>query len=78
MMIEFGMLASPHAWGSFNKTIYTAHFAGGYGNTCTIEGVTCTSEHVDFGNYEIKNGLLIPPTGNGWGMKLKNPSQSYD
>ncbi len=78
MMKEFGMLASPHAWGSFNKTIYTAHFAGGYGNTCTIEGVTCTSEHVDFGNYEIKNGLLIPPTGNGWGMKLKNPSESYD
>src|SRR5690606_27265212 len=48
LMKSFGMLGSPHAWGSLNKTIHTAHFAGGYGNVCTIEGVTCTSGDVDF------------------------------
>lgn len=71
-MKSFGMLASPHGWGSLNKTIYTAHFSGGYGNTCTIEGVTCSSDHVDFGDYAIKDGKFIPPSGYGWGMKLIN------
>ena len=70
IMKSFGMQASPHAWGSLNKTIYAGHFAAGYGNTCTIEGVTCTCDELDFGDWKIENGLFVPPTGTGWGMKL--------
>ena len=70
IMKSFGMQASPHAWGSLNKTIYAGHFAAGYGNTCTIEGVTCTCDELDFGDWKIEKGLFVPPTGNGWGMKL--------
>ena len=29
LMKEFEMQGSPHAWGSFNKSLYAAHFAGG-------------------------------------------------
>ena len=70
VMKKIGMQASPHAWGSLNKTIYAGHLAAGYGNTCTIEGVTCECEQIDFGNWKIENGLFVPPTGPGWGMKL--------
>lgn len=70
IMKSFGMQASPHAWGSLNKTIYAGHMAAGYGNTCTIEGVTCTCDELDFGDWKIEKGLFVPPTGTGWGMKL--------
>lgn len=67
---QWGVQASPHAWGSLLKTYYTAHLAGGLGNTVTIEGVTSTSDDVDFSGYTIKNGLLIPPPEAGFGMTL--------
>lgn len=62
--------ASPHAWGSLLKTHYTAHLASGLGNVVTIEGVTCLSENIDFGDYKIKNGKLITSNAPGFGMKL--------
>jgi len=67
---KIGTWASPHAWGSLLKTYYTAHLASGLGNIVTIEGVTCFSEDIDFGDYEIKNGKLITSSAPGFGMKL--------
>ncbi|PRD57497.1 enolase C-terminal domain-like protein [Sphingobacterium gobiense] len=65
-----GAQASPHAWGSLLKTNYTAHLAGGLGNTITIEGVTSSSDEVDLSGYTIKDGKLIPPSTPGFGMSL--------
>lgn len=67
---KMGGQASPHAWGSLLKSYYTAHLAGGLGNTITIEGVTSTSEEVDLSGYKIQNGKLIPPSAAGFGMPL--------
>lgn len=69
-LIQMGTPASPHAWGSALKTYYISHLAGGMGNTITIEGVTCKSEDVDFGEYKLKDGKLIPSSEPGFGMKL--------
>ncbi len=69
-LVQYGVQASPHAWGSLLKTYYTAHMAGGLGNTVTIEGVTSTSDDVDLSGYTIKDGKLIPPNAPGFGMKL--------
>lgn len=65
-----GTLASPHAWGSQVKTNIISHLSAAYGHTATIEGVTCISEDVDFGAYELKDGKLIPSSAPGFGMKL--------
>ncbi len=62
--------ASPHAWGSGQKTNFTSHLAAGLGNIVTIEGVTCFSEEIDFGDYRIKDGLLHVSEAPGFGMKL--------
>lgn len=67
---KLGVQASPHAWGSLLKSYYTAHLAGGLGNTITIEGVTSTSEEVDLSGYKIQGGKLIPPPAAGFGMSL--------
>lgn len=67
---NLGAQASPHAWGSLLKSYYTAHLAGGLGNTVTIEGITSTSEDVDLSGYSIKAGKLIPPSSPGFGMTL--------
>ncbi len=67
---RLGAQASPHAWGSLLKSYYTAHLAGGLGNTVTIEGVTSTSDDVDFSGYKVVDGKLIPPTSAGFGMPL--------
>lgn len=66
-----GALASPHAWGSALKTNYIAHLAAGFGNVVTIEGVTCTSEQVDWGRYELREGKLVTSPAPGFGMTLK-------
>jgi L-alanine-DL-glutamate epimerase-like enolase superfamily enzyme len=65
-----GLLASPHAWGSAIKTNYIAHLSGSFGNTATIEGVTCTSDDVDLTGYELEKGRLIPLSKPGFGMEL--------
>ncbi|HOM76493.1 MAG TPA: enolase C-terminal domain-like protein [Anaerohalosphaeraceae bacterium] len=68
---DIGVKASPHAWGSRLKTHYTAHLAAGLGNVLTIEGVTCTSDDVDFGDYPLKDGKLVTSSAAGFGMTLK-------
>lgn len=62
--------ASPHAWGDKLKTIYTAHLAAGMGNIPIIEGVTCISEDIDYGNYPIQKGNILVSDAPGFGMKL--------
>jgi len=69
-LIKLGAQASPHAWGSLLKSYYTAHLAGGLGNTVTIEGVTSTSDDVDLSGYNVKGGKLIPSSSAGFGMPL--------
>jgi len=69
-LVKTGTLASPHAWGSLLKTNYTAHLAGGLGNTVTIEGVTSSSDDMDLTAYTVKDGKLIPPNLPGFGMQL--------
>lgn len=69
-LTEMGISASPHGWGSLFKTHYISHLAGAYGNMPTIEGVTCTSDHVDFGDYQLKDGKIIPSSDPGFGMEL--------
>lgn len=68
---DIGVKASPHAWGSRLKTNYTAHLAAGLGNVITIEGVSCTSDDVDFGDYTLKDGKLAASPAAGFGMRLK-------
>jgi len=67
---QMGAQASPHAWGSLLKTYYTAHLAGGLGNTATIEGVSSTSDDVDLSGYKLNEGKLTPPSSPGFGMTL--------
>ena len=69
---KMGVTTSPHAWGSALKTNYVAHLATGLGNVVIIEGVTCTSEDVDLGEYRLRDGKLITPPAPGFGMTLKN------
>jgi L-alanine-DL-glutamate epimerase-like enolase superfamily enzyme len=69
-LISINTLASPHAWGSLLKTHYTSHLAAGLGNVCTIEGVTCISEEIDFGDYQMIGGKLRVSNQPGFGMKL--------
>jgi len=67
---ENGLLGSPHSWGEYLKTIYTAHIAWGLGNVVTIEGVTCFSNDIDFGLYRLDKGVLLPSDAPGFGMTL--------
>ena len=61
---------SPHAWGDQLKTHYATHLAAGLGNISTIEGVTCLSDDIDYGNYPIKDGNISVSHETGFGMKL--------
>ena len=67
---KMGIYASPHAWGSQIKTNAIAHLTAAYGNTVTIEGVTCISDDFDLGDYRLENGKLIPSSAPGFGMAL--------
>ncbi len=64
------MLTSPHCWGNRLKTHYTAHLSAGLGNVCTIEGVTCESDDIDYGEYPVINGKIRVSDAPGFGMKL--------
>lgn len=64
-------LASPHAWGSGLKTVYAAHLLGGLGQGASVEGVTCSHEHVDFGGNRIRDGRLQLSPEPGFGLKLR-------
>jgi D-galactarolactone cycloisomerase len=67
---KINMLASPHAWGNRLKTHYTIHLAAGLGNICTVEGVTCLSDDIDYGEYPIVDGKMQVSDAPGFGMKL--------
>jgi L-alanine-DL-glutamate epimerase-like enolase superfamily enzyme len=67
---EYNMLASPLAFGSMLKTHYIVHLAAACGNVVTIEGVTCISDDIDFGDHNIENGEIVVSDKPGFGMKL--------
>lgn len=69
-LAKLGANASPHAWGDRFKAHYTIHLAAGLGNCPTIEGVTCESDDVDFGNYPLRDGMVRVSEEPGFGMKL--------
>jgi D-galactarolactone cycloisomerase len=67
---EYNMWASPHSFGSMLKTHYNVHMAAACGNVVTIEGVTCISEDIDYGDYKIENGKIQVSEMPGFGMNL--------
>lgn len=68
---EKGYLASPHAWGNVVKTHYCAHLAAAYPHHIPcIEAVLGESEGVDYGGYELHNGIMTLPERPGFGMDL--------
>lgn len=67
---EIDMLASPHTWGNRLKTNYTVHLSAGLGNICTVEGVTCLSDEIDYGDYPLVDGKIKVSEAPGFGMKL--------
>ena len=67
---KINMLSSPHAWGNRLKTHYIAHIAAGLGGVTTIEGVTCLSDDIDYGDYPVENGKIAVSDEPGFGMKL--------
>ncbi len=67
---KINMLASPHAWGDRMKSNYITHLSAGLGNIVTIEGVTCLSDDIDYGDYQIENGMIRVSDAPGFGMKL--------
>ncbi|MEN1679741.1 MAG: enolase C-terminal domain-like protein [Planctomycetota bacterium] len=69
-LAELGCKASPHAWGTRLKTHYVAHLAAGLGNCVTVEGVTCESDAIDYGEYPLVEGRLRVSDKPGFGMKL--------
>lgn len=66
------VLSSPHCWGSGLKTVYTAHLVAGLGNCATVEGVTCSDEHVDFGENVIRDASMQVSSKPGFGLSLRH------
>jgi D-galactarolactone cycloisomerase len=46
------------------------HLAAAQGNIPTIEGITCFSDDIDYGNYDITDGLISVSDAPGFGMQL--------
>jgi len=67
---KYKMWASPHSFGSMLKTHYNTHIAAACGNVVTIEGVTCISDDIDYGDYKIVNGKIQVSDKPGFGMKI--------
>lgn len=67
---KFNTFASPHAWGTALKSNYAIHLSAGLGQCCTIEGVTCMSNEIDFGSYPLVDGMVKVSDAPGFGMKL--------
>ena len=67
---SYKMLSSPHAFGSMLKTHYITHIASALGNFVTIEGVTCFSDQIEFGDYKLIDGKIQVSDAAGFGMKL--------
>lgn len=70
-IVPLGYLSSPHAWGQVLKTHYCAHLAAAYPHHIPcIEAVLGETEGVDYGGYELKNGMLTLPDKPGFGMRF--------
>ena len=69
-LVELGVKASPHAWGSPLKTFYASQLAAGLGNIPTVEGVPGETDGVDTSGYRLASGLLSLPTSPGFGLSL--------
>ncbi len=69
-LAAYNMMASPHAFGNMLKTHYITHMAAGCGNVVTIEGVTCISDDIDYGDYKIIDGKIQVSEAPGFGMNL--------
>jgi len=67
-----GVQASPHAWGSALKTVYTAHLGAALGHMPTIEGVTTVTTDVDFGGNVLRDGQYHVSTRPGFGLSLQS------
>ncbi len=67
---KYDIWASPHAFGSMLKTHCITHIAAAFGNVVTVEGVTCLSDDIDFGDYKIELGKITVSEKPGFGMKL--------
>ncbi len=52
------------------KTHYISHLSCMHANIPTIEGITCLSDEVEFGNYRLENGQIMPSSAPGFGMQL--------
>lgn len=70
-LAKAGVQASPHAWGSATKTLYTAHLLSAYGNAPTLEGVSTQGGNIDFGENQIVDGKYQPSSRPGFGVMLE-------
>lgn len=70
-LVKTRTACSPHAFGSGLKTIYAAHLVAGLGNGCSVEGVSCSHEHVDFGENVIRDGKMQVSNKPGFGLALR-------
>jgi D-galactarolactone cycloisomerase len=59
---------SPHAWGLKIKTHYAASFCAGYSGVSYVEGITDTTEGVEFDGYKLNQGFMVIPEKPGFGM----------
>lgn len=66
-----GISASPHAWGTGVKSVYTGHLAAALGNVCTVEGVTCGEDEVLLGNNRIAEGRFHASDQPGFGLRIR-------
>jgi D-galactarolactone cycloisomerase len=73
-LVELGVAASPHAWGSPLKTFYAAQLAAGLGNVPTVEGVPGETDGVDASGYRLADGCLGVPAAPGFGLALAEPA----
>ena len=64
-----GIYASPHCWGSGLRTIYSAYLGMIFDNIDIIEGVTCSSDDLDF-EYNVKEGYFVCPEKPGFGITI--------
>jgi L-alanine-DL-glutamate epimerase-like enolase superfamily enzyme len=71
-LVELGVQASPHAWGSPLKTFYASQLAAGLGNIPTVEGVPGETDGVDTSGYRLADGFLSVPASPGFALALRD------
>jgi len=69
--IAANVRTSPHTWGDPLKVRYAAQLAAGLGNVLTVEGIPAEApDRVDWGSYDLREGVLRVPAGPGYAMDL--------